>query len=81
MTYLTLPEPADPTYTLWNSDAYTNTIYKTNNTGYARVTVAPEHVTVDYVRTFLPADEGPGRTNGMVEHTYTIRSKRHGGGK
>ncbi|MEI6562874.1 MAG: metallophosphoesterase [bacterium] len=74
VTYQTLPNPADPNYSLFNSDAYTNTLYKTNNTGYVRVTVAPEDVKVDYVRTFLPFDEGVGKTNGMVGYSYTLVS-------
>jgi phosphodiesterase/alkaline phosphatase D-like protein len=78
VTYLTLPEPADPTYTMWNDDAYTNTIYKTNNTGYVRLTVQPEQVEIDYVRTYLPAEEGAGKTNGMVDYSYVIDSPRAG---
>ena len=74
VTYQTMPNPADPNYSLFNSDAYTNYVYKTNNTGYVRVTVSPDHVKVDYIRTFLPADEGPGRTNGMVDYSYTLSS-------
>ena len=72
VTYLTLPNPADPTYTLWNADAFTNNIYATNNTGYVRITVASEQVKVDYVRTFLPADETVGKTNGMVDYSFTL---------
>ena len=74
VTYLTLPCPADPTYTFWNADAYTNSIYKTNDTGYVRITVSPENVKVDYVRTFLPVDEGSGKTNGMVDYSFTLPS-------
>ena len=74
VTYLTLPNPADPNYSLFNSDAYTNTLYKTNNTGYVRVTVASSNVEVDYVKTFLPADEGSGKTNGMVDYSFTLPS-------
>jgi len=72
VTYLTLPNPADPNYSLFNSDAYTNTLYKTNNTGYVRVTVASSNVKVDYVKTCLPADEGSGKTNGMVDYSFTL---------
>ena len=72
ITYLTLPIPADNKYALDNADAYPNAIFKTNNTGYVRFTVAPEQVKVDYIRTFLPADEGPGRTNGMVAYSFTL---------
>jgi len=72
ITYLSLPIPADNRYALDNADAYPNAIFKTNNTGYVRFTVAPEQVKVDYIRTFLPADEGPGRTNGMVAYSFTL---------
>ena len=81
VTYQSLPNPADPNYSLFNSDAYTNFIYKTNNTGYTRVTVSPTNVKVDYVRTILPANEipngitnnaPPGVTNGQVAYSYII---------
>ena len=81
VTYQSLPNPADPNYSLFNSDAYTNFIYKTNNTGYTRVTVSPTNVKVDYVRTILPANElpngitnnaPPGVTNGHVAYSYII---------
>ena len=72
VTYLTLPNPADNNYSLFNSDAYTDYIYKTNNSGYVRFTVSAANVKVDYVRAYLPADEGPGKTNGMVEYSFTL---------
>jgi hypothetical protein len=83
VTYQTLPNPADNHYSLFNSDAYTeNVIYKTNNTGYTRFTVAPSGVKVEYVRTILPADllppqalpnaAPPGVTNGQVDYSYVI---------
>jgi len=71
VTYQTLPEPADPFYALYNSDAYASGD-KFPNTGYARVKVSATDVTVDYVRTYLPKDEGPGRANGTVVFSYTI---------
>ena len=40
--------------------------------GHLRVTVAPEQVTIEYVRTYLPQDEKPGQQNGQVDYTYTI---------
>ncbi len=72
VTYQTLPEPADPFYTLYNSDAFLSGD-KFPNTGYTRVTVAPSGVTVDYVRTWLPADEGAGRVSGSVAFSYAVR--------
>ncbi len=69
--YQTLPEPADPFYTLYNSDAFL-TGDKFPNTGYTRVTVSPLAVKVDYVRTWLPTDEGPGKVNGSAAFSYSI---------
>ena len=72
VTYQTLPEPADPFYALYNADAYVSG-NEFPNTGYTRVTVSSTGVKVDYVRTYLPADEGPGRTNGAIAFSYTIQ--------
>jgi hypothetical protein len=72
VTYQELPEPGDPSYTLWNSDAYASgDIF--SNTGYVRVNVSPSLVRVEYVRIYLPADEKPpDRFNGMVQFSYTV---------
>ena len=67
--YQTLPEPADPFYTLYNSDAFL-TGDKFPNTGYTRVTVSPSAVKVDYVRTWLPKDEGTGKISGATAFSY-----------
>ena len=71
VTYQTLPNPADPNYATINADAFATGV-KFSNTGYTRFTVAPSGVKVDYVRTYLPADEGIGKTNGMVAYSYVI---------
>jgi len=71
VTYQTLSEPADPNYSLFNSDAYLSGD-KLPNSGYTRVSVAPTGVKVEYVRTWLPADEGPGKVSGTVAFSYTI---------
>jgi hypothetical protein len=71
VTYQTLPEPADPFYALYNADAFV-TGEKLPNTGYARVTVSPAQVVVEYVRTWRPKDEGPGRQSGTVAYRYAI---------
>jgi phosphodiesterase/alkaline phosphatase D-like protein len=50
--YQTLPEPANPYYTYENQDAYkSGEIFP--NSGHVRVTVSPDEVTVDYIRSFL----------------------------
>ncbi|MCX7008647.1 MAG: metallophosphoesterase, partial [Kiritimatiellaeota bacterium] len=72
VTYLTLPNPADNNYAYSNADAFVDYIYKTNNSGYVRFTVSPADVKVDYVRAYMPADEGPGKTNGMVEYSFLL---------
>jgi hypothetical protein len=71
VTYQTLSEPGDPNYSLFNADAYRSGD-KFPNTGYTRVNVSPAGVKVEYVRTYLPADEGPGRTSGDTAFSYTI---------
>ena len=50
--YQTLPEPANPNDTYENADAYT-TGDKLPNSGHVRVTVAPDGVTVEYIRSYL----------------------------
>jgi len=42
------------------------------NSGHLRVTVSPSNAVVEYVRVYLPANEGNGRTNRMVSHRYEI---------
>ena len=73
VVYQALPNPADANYSLFNADAYL-TGDRHPNSGYARVTVVPTGVKVDYVRAFLPADETSDKKNGMVTQTYTIGS-------
>ncbi|MEI7950395.1 MAG: metallophosphoesterase [Gammaproteobacteria bacterium] len=69
--YQTLSEPADPNYSLFNSTAFeTGTQFP--NTGYTRVTVAPTGVKVDYVRTWLPADETTANVSGTTVYSYTV---------
>jgi hypothetical protein len=75
--YQSCPNPADETYQAFNRDAYhTGDILP--NSGHLRVTVSPENVHVDYVRSFLSSDESNGRTNAMAAASYTIPAKRAG---
>jgi hypothetical protein len=71
VTYQTLSQPADPNYTLWNADAYLSGD-KFPNTGYTRVSVNPNQIKVEYVRTYLQKDEGPGKQHGEVAFSYTL---------
>ncbi len=63
----TLPEPANPNYTLENSDAYKSGD-KYPNSGHVRVTVSPENVKVDYVRSYLDKPD-------EVAFSYTVPAK------
>jgi uncharacterized protein (TIGR03437 family) len=74
VTYQSLPNPADNTYTAFNSDAYL-TGEQFPNAGYVKVTVGPDQVYVEYIREFLPADEKPpDQVSGMVQFAYTVPS-------
>jgi hypothetical protein len=62
--YQSLPEPANPNYTYENNDAY-KTGDKFPNSGHVRVTVSPENVKVDYVRSYLDKPD-------EVAFSYTV---------
>lgn len=74
VVYQELPEPADPTYTLWNAGAYKSG-EKISNTGYVRVSISESVVRVDYVKTYLPKDETATRRNGEVAYSYSIAAQ------
>jgi hypothetical protein len=62
--YQSLPEPANPFYTYENADSYhSGDIFP--NSGHVRVTVSPEGVTVDYIRSYLDMPD-------ELAFTYTI---------
>lgn len=70
--YQEIPQPgsANPNNTSSAADyGYVNgTIL--GGPGHMRITVSPEQVTVDYVRSYV--DEKPAQQNGQVDFTYTI---------
>ena len=45
-----------------------------SSSGHLRVTVAPNHVAVDYVRAWLTKNETAQRKNGQVDDTWSIRA-------
>ena len=73
--YQQLPEPANPFYSWENDDAYKSGD-KFPNSGHVRVTVSPSQVKVDYVRVYLPKDEGAGKKGGGVTFSYTVAAKK-----
>ena len=66
--------PADQGYMTYNEDRYQSGV-KLPNSGYLRVTVSPEQVKVDYIRSFLPKDETARNKTGDLAHSYTIKAK------
>ena len=42
--------------------------------GYMLVTVSPDSAKVDYIRTYLPAEENNSRKNGDIAHSYTLKT-------
>ncbi len=72
--YQTVPCPADSTYALMNDDAY-ETGTKLPGSGLVRVTVSGTEAKVEYVRSWLPADEKDGHKHGEITHSYTLKPK------
>ncbi len=72
--YQEVPMPADHGYVTYNAERYGSGV-KRPNAGHLRVTVAPEGVKVEYVRSYLPADEAAGHTSGEIAHSYTLKPK------
>ena len=75
VVYQETPNPADPGYAAYNREAYRSGDVLPNS-GYLRVTVAPEKVEVDYVCSSLPKDETPDRKNGEVAFSCTVSARR-----
>ena len=71
VTYQEVPLPADPTYSMFNANAYRSGT-KLPNSGYLLVTVSPRNVSVDYVKSYLPGKETASEKNGKVVYSYTL---------
>jgi len=70
VVYQSVPNPADDTYQAFNREAYrTGDILP--NSGHLLVTVSPENVRLDYVRSFLPEDKAEGE-NGKTAFSFTV---------
>jgi len=76
VVYQEVPMPSDNTYTFGytpNASAYTDIIL--DGTGHIKVSVTPNCVTVDYVKSYLPADTASGlHSNGEIGYSYTVGS-------
>ena len=74
LVYQEIPQPSRVNY---NNTVDAATYGYTNgtilgNSGHLRVKVSPSNAVVEYVRAFLPEDEGHGRTNRMVSCSYIL---------
>ena len=70
--YQSMPNPADDTFSMFNSDAYT-TGTKAPNSGHARVTVTSTGAKVEY---FLAARaKDTARKNRAIAHSYTVKPR------
>lgn len=76
VVYQTLPEPADPSYGFakWASAYRSGDVLP--NSGRVRVTVSPQKVCVEYLRSYLPKDATPEHPHGEVAFAYEIPASR-----
>lgn len=74
VVYQSVPNPADDTYQAFNREAYRSGEILPNS-GHLRVTVAPENVHVEYVRSFLASDERETQKHGAVAASYTLAAR------
>ena len=74
VVYQSMPNPADDTFTMFNSDAYLSGT-QAPNSGHVLVKVAPTGVTVNYHLSARPQDVGPDRANLQIAHSYTVKGK------
>lgn len=74
VVYQELPMPSDHGYVAYNEDRYVEG-KKLPSSGYLRVSVGPQEVKVDYVRSYLPKDEIESRRHAEIAHSYTVKYK------
>ena len=74
IVYQEVPMPSDTTYeigVLANADAYSGVTL--DGSGHIRLSVTPDCVTVDYVRSYLPKDTLSGQhKNREIAYTYSV---------
>ncbi len=74
--YQTCPNPADPTFTAFNREAYkSGDIFP--NSGHLRVTVmgGKDSAKVEYVRAARPGDEAEHGKNASIVHSYIVKPR------
>jgi hypothetical protein len=71
--YQEVPMPSDSTYIIGvrdNGDSYTGVTL--DGSGHVRVRVTPDSARVDYVRSYLPADENATHANREIAYSYKV---------
>ena len=75
VVYQTLPDPANSHYPLFQKEE-TQQAYQSGkilpSSGRVRVSVTPEKVLVEYIRSYLPEDRTPSHPDGEVAYSYTL---------
>ncbi|UCD28556.1 MAG: metallophosphoesterase [Planctomycetota bacterium] len=72
LIYQSTPNPADASYQAFNRQAYRSGDILPNS-GHLRVTVSPQNVRVDYVRSYLRKDETSEHKNGELAFSYIVK--------
>lgn len=72
LIYQSMPNPADDTFTMFNSDAYKSGT-KAPNSGHVRVTVSAAAAKVEYFLAARAIDKA--RKNLSVAHSYTVKPR------
>jgi hypothetical protein len=72
--YQTCPMPADPLYSLYNCDKYFSGD-AFSNSGHLRITVYPDKVRVDYIKSVLKKNETISNKNQKLIFAYTVTPK------
>ena len=73
--YQEVPQPSNRSLTNISATdyGYVNGVFLPGR-GFLKVSVSPENVKVDYIRTYLPAEENSTRKNGELAYSYTLKS-------
>ena len=71
VVYQSLPQPADPNYATHYEKAYRSGVALPSS-GRVRVTVSPEKVHVEYLRSFLPSDETAEKRSNTSAFSYDL---------
>lgn len=73
IVYQEVPQPSAKNLNTITGSAYgyVNGILMPNR-GYLHVTVGPDKAQVDYIKTYLPAEENATRKNGDIAYSYSI---------